>query len=99
MALGIGEVITIITALVTIGVVYGTIKTNDKNQSVSLVRLEVMIKESNNERKDQIKMLEERMSKKFDEYNGLKERMAVGQRDIKTLWNKFDEICNRRSEQ
>lgn len=99
MALGIGEIITIITALLTIGVVYGTIKTNDKNQSISLTRLEVMIKESNNERKDQIKMLEERMTKKFDEYNGLKERMAVGQRDIKTLWNKFDEICNRRSEQ
>jgi predicted nucleic acid-binding OB-fold protein len=95
MALGVSEIISIITAFTTIGVVYGTIKTNDKNQSISLTRLEVMIKESNNERKDQIKMLEERMTKKFDEYNGLKERMAVGQRDIKTLWNKFDEICKR----
>lgn len=95
MALGIGELVTIVTAILTIGIVYGTIKTNDKNQSLSLTRLETMLKESNNERKDQIRMLETRMTEKFDQYNGLKERIALGERDLKTLFKKFDEICKK----
>ena len=95
MALGIGELVTIITAILTVGIVYGTIKTNDKNQSLSMARLETMLKESNDERKDQIRMLESRMTEKFDQYNGLKERIALGERDLKTLFKKFDEICKK----
>ena len=98
MSLGISEIISIITAFVTIGVVYGTIKTNDKNQSNSMIRLETMLEKSDVERKDQIKHLEARMTQKFDQYNGLKERMAVGEASTKALFKKVDELC-RRNEQ
>lgn len=92
MTLDINIAIYIISSAVTIGVIYGTIKSNDKQQAEQIRNMSCKLDKIDDEQKERMKEFREEMNAKFEKYNGLRERMAVGERDLKTLWNKFDNL-------
>lgn len=92
MTLDINIAIYIISSAITIGVIYGTIKSNDKQQAEQIRNMSCKLDKIDDEQKERMKEFREEMNAKFEKYNGLRERMAVGERDLKTLWNKFDNL-------
>lgn len=103
MMLGIGDIITLFGTLVMLGAIYGTLKSNNKTQAEMLNKIECTMKENYDdtrkqirelqiEMNSQIKDLQVEMNFKFEKYNGLRERIAISERDLKTLFNKFDEL-------
>jgi hypothetical protein len=88
--------IPVLSTVITIGVIYGTIKSDNKHQTEQINQITSKLDKLDIEQKERLREFREEMNAKFEKYNGLRERMAVSERDVKTLWGKFDEICKDR---
>lgn len=92
MTVDLNIAVYIASSILTIGVIYGTIKSNDKQQAEQIKNMSCKLDKIDDEQKERMKEFREEMNAKFEKYNGLRERMAVGERDLKTLWGKFDDL-------